>query len=254
MGTGYMKLLSDRGKVKQTLQGSHVTVSQEQMSLSKSDLLRQLQQMDEYEFEELVGDVWEAQGWDTTVTSGSSDRGIDVIAEKDDLVRTKMLIQAKRYDAGNKVGSPEIQQYDSLRRQEHNVDAVVVVTTSSFSQQAQVMANKLNVKLIDGTSFVDTISDIVEKENVLRKYGNINLSRKEHSETSVMTDVEGVITSFDEERGIGKVSSDQFDEDIHFHLGVEIDTPHFEKGEKVKVDVSSTTDGLIAEKVVHLNY
>ena len=139
------------------------------MSLSKSELLEQLRQMDAYEFEELVADVWEAQGWNTTVTSGSSDRGIDIIAKKNGLVKEKTLIQAKRYSAKNKVGGPEVREYSSLQLQEEGVDAVIIVTTSSFSRQARNIADDLNVKLVDSDSLVDYIKR-EENEGILNRY------------------------------------------------------------------------------------
>lgn len=129
------------------------------MDLNQQELLSQLRQIDEYEFEHLVADVWEQQGWQTTVTSGSNDRGIDVIAKKNSPFRQKHLIQAKRYSAGNKIGSPDIQQYSSLRQQEDDVDAVVVVTTSSFTPEAERTAQDLNVKLIDGEELRNIIVD-----------------------------------------------------------------------------------------------
>lgn len=129
------------------------------MNLNRDQLLSQLRQMDEYEFEQLVADVWEQRGWNTTVTTGSSDRGIDVIAKKSSPFHQKHLIQVKRYSAGNKIGSPDIQQYSSLKKQENDADAVVVVTTSSFSSQAEQAAEDLNVKLINGQELCDTITD-----------------------------------------------------------------------------------------------
>jgi hypothetical protein len=129
------------------------------MDLNQQELLSQLRQIDEYDFEHLVADVWGQQGWQTTVTSGSKDRGIDVIAEKSSPFRQKHLIQAKRYSAGNKISSPDIQQYSSLRQQEDDVDAVVVVTTSSFTPEAERTAQDLNVKLIDGEELCNIIVD-----------------------------------------------------------------------------------------------
>jgi hypothetical protein len=127
------------------------------MNLSQDELLSQLRQIDEYEFEELVADVWEQRGWQTTVTTGSSDRGIDVVAQKSSPFSQKHLIQAKRYSAGNKIGSPDIQQYSSLRQQEDHVDAIIVVTTSSFTSQAQQISEELNVKLVAGNELYDII-------------------------------------------------------------------------------------------------
>lgn len=141
-----------------------VPAKYEVMTLSRDELLSQLRQMDEYEFEHLVADVWELRGWETTVTTGSSDRGIDVIARKSSPFSQKYLIQAKRYSADNKIGSPDIQQYSSLRQQEADVDAVVVVTTSSFSSQARQMAKDLNVKLISGDDLSEMISELGSQE------------------------------------------------------------------------------------------
>lgn len=106
--------------------------------------------LDPYEFESFVADVWEAQGWDTEVMQASGDAGIDVIARRDTPVRETHVIQAKYYSEGNKVGGPEIQQYAALKQQLPEADAVVVVTTSSFTRAAKQRAEELNVKLING--------------------------------------------------------------------------------------------------------
>lgn len=122
------------------------------MSLELGRVLDKLRHMDEYEFEHLVAELWQMRGWATRVTSGSNDRGIDVVAEKSSPFYQKQLIQAKRYAKDSKISSPDIQQYSSLRHQEDDVDAVVIVTTSSFTSQAKRSAKDLNVKLIDGSS------------------------------------------------------------------------------------------------------
>lgn len=154
--------------------------------MNRSELLSQLRQMDEYEFEELVADVWQKRGWETTVTTGSSDRGIDVIAEKSSPFSQKQLIQAKRYSASNKIGSPDVQQYSSLRDQEDDTDAVVIVTTSSFSRQAKEIANDLNVKLIDGDDFYEVLNG---KEDIFGDYIEF---------TSTQENVQGEIPNTDE--------------------------------------------------------
>jgi hypothetical protein len=118
--------------------------------------------MDATEFEHFVADIWSGQGWKTRVTKESEDRGIDVVATKDTPVSEKHLIQAKRYGIDNTVGSPDIQQYASLRQQEQDVDAVVVVTSNQFSEQAERVSRDLNVKLVDG----DDLYDIIDKHGL----------------------------------------------------------------------------------------
>lgn len=155
-------------------------------SISRHELKRRLQNMDEYEFEELVADVWEAQGWETTVTTGAADRGIDVIATRHDPFTQKQLIQAKRYSEGTTVGSPDIQQYASLRQQEENVDAVVVVTTSGFSSQAESVAHDLNVKLISG----DKLCHLIEKYDLVQEHFHVSDKKPiaESTETTTITE------------------------------------------------------------------
>jgi len=105
--------------------------------------------IDPYDFEKLVADIWEVEGWETTVTSSSQDGGIDVIAEQNDPIALKILIQAKAYSLDNKIGSDEIRKYATLYEQESQVDTVVIVTTGKFTTQATTLADDLDVRLID---------------------------------------------------------------------------------------------------------
>lgn len=127
-----------------------------------------LQQLDSFDFEHLIADLWDHQGWKTRVLQASNDRGIDVVARRAEPFEQKHLIQAKRYSADNKVGSEEVQQYASLRQQEDNVDAVIVVTTSGFTQQAERVATDVNLKLIDG----DNLVNLIQNQNAIDLVSN----------------------------------------------------------------------------------
>ena len=118
-----------------------------------------LQQMDPYEFEHFVADLWQRMGWETTVTTASADKGVDIIARKSSPYEQLLLIQAKRYGPNTTVGSPDVQQYASLRQQFENVDKVLIVTTNGYSRQAREIAEDLNVKLIDGDGLVELIDE-----------------------------------------------------------------------------------------------
>jgi len=54
-----------------------------------------LQQMDPYDFEYFVGDIWTRMGWETTVSTGSADKGVDVTAVRHEPYKTKALIREK---------------------------------------------------------------------------------------------------------------------------------------------------------------
>lgn len=117
-------------------------------------LKRVLQDMDPYDFEEFVADLWARMGWETEVSEAARDRGVDVIARKAMPYEQTTLIQAKRYGPNTTVGSPEIQQYASLEDQYGGIDKVAVVTTNEFTGQAKELADTLNVKLVNGDDLV----------------------------------------------------------------------------------------------------
>lgn len=121
--------------------------------------LDELRELEPYEFEQFVANVWADKGWQTHVLPESNDYGIDVIATKSDPTPQKLLVQAKRYAEGNTIGSPAIQQYRSLLEQEPDADSVVIVTTSSFTSQAQEVADRMNVKLVDGNDLIRIIEE-----------------------------------------------------------------------------------------------
>jgi len=149
----------------------------------KDEILSRLRSIDEYDFEYLVRDLWRLRGFKASVTQSSNDRGIDVIAEKEDPFYQKHLIQAKRYSENNRIGGPDIQQYSSLKHQEDNTDAVVIVTTGSFTSQARHRAKELNVKLVDHNGLYDLICDVDHSE-LLEKYSILDGSvNKETTQT-----------------------------------------------------------------------
>ena len=130
---------------------------------SVDELKTVLQQMDPYDFEHFVADLWMRMGWQTEVSSAAMDEGVDVIARKQHPYEQTTLIQAKRYGPNTTVGSPDIQQYASLGQQYDGVDKVVVVTTNEFTGQARDLAERLNVKLINGD---DLVSLVVEHDSL----------------------------------------------------------------------------------------
>ncbi|EMA48461.1 restriction endonuclease [Halococcus thailandensis] len=138
-------------------------------SHSSVNLIERLRQMDSYEFEKLVADLWERQGWEATVSDATRDGGIDIVAIKYVPFEQKQLIQAKRHGEKNYVGAPDVQQYSSLHQQENNVDTVVIVTTGRFSKQAVATAEQLNVKLIDGEKLIGLINQL-DARNLAEKY------------------------------------------------------------------------------------
>jgi hypothetical protein len=136
-------------KVRENIRSSNSSKSQRKKDITLGEGSFDLSSVDDQEFEELIADIWEKRGWDTEVTQKSVDKGVDIRAHKYTPYERKILIQAKKFSEGNKVGSEEVQQYYSLKDQEDKVDEVLIVTTSEFTSQAEELAESLNVKLVD---------------------------------------------------------------------------------------------------------
>lgn len=133
--------------------------------VSTSSIRQTLQQLDGHEFEHFIADLWSRRGWNTEVTAQSGDKGIDVIATKAFPYPKKILIQTKRYCDTNSVSGPELQKYASLKQRE-NVDEVVIITTSGFTNQADVIADDFNIKLIDGGTLQRLIREMAAEDLV----------------------------------------------------------------------------------------
>ena len=103
---------------------------------------RDYDKMDGHDFEYYCADLLKKKGFSkVTVTQGSGDYGIDIIAWKNNV---KYGIQCKRY-SGN-VGYRAVEEaYTGARV--YNCDRAVVLTNSDFTKQAMSGARKIGVEL-----------------------------------------------------------------------------------------------------------
>jgi restriction system protein len=111
-------------------------------------------------FERMVVDLLIKMGYGHDDKSGqvigkSHDGGIDGIISEDKLGLSLIFVQAKRYAAGNNIGSHEIQAFVGAMK---NVQKGVFITTSTYTKEAKSFANEQqqkSLKLIDGTSLAE---------------------------------------------------------------------------------------------------
>lgn len=110
---------------------------------------RDLYRLSPAEFEEAVASILRRNGWkDVKVQGGSGDLGADVIGTDPD--GRRVVVQAKRYAASNKVGSQEVQVLIGSQRI-HRADRAMIVTTSGYTAAAVELAGEFgDVDLIDG--------------------------------------------------------------------------------------------------------
>lgn len=115
------------------------------------------QQYTPWEFEQLIADHFDFGRYEAEVTSGSGDKGMDVLISK----RGNPVagIQAKLYAESNKVGSPEVRDTIGAGVQ-GGLDSVFIVTAGRYTSQAHQAAEEattrsLSVHLLDGADLVN---------------------------------------------------------------------------------------------------
>ncbi len=126
-----------------------------------SDLLKEILEMDPFEFESLVVELLIRMGYGklqygSTATKKSGDEGIDGVVTADKLGFDSIYIQAKKYKDGT-VGRPDIQKFvGALAGQ--GAQKGIFITTSQFSKEAMEFARKnlaYKIVLIDGNKLAD---------------------------------------------------------------------------------------------------
>ena len=135
-------------------------VSQNGLDTSKSNVLTQLRRMDPDDFEEFVAELWRNRGWDAEVTSGSADKGIDIVATKQDTFeKRRHLIQVKRHGENTKVGSEDMQKYSGLYQRNEQVDSVIIVTSNQFTPEAKDVAKNREMSTVNADELYKILTD-----------------------------------------------------------------------------------------------
>jgi len=113
----------------------------------KNRTLEELASLSGVDFETAVGRVLMEHGWHVTATSATGDQGADIIATKGE---RKVIIQAKRYSGA--VGNKAVQEVVGAIPFYGGTEGCVV-TNSTFTPGARALAQKNNIRLIDGLRF-----------------------------------------------------------------------------------------------------
>lgn len=104
--------------------------------------------MNAREFEESLAYLCRRDGCpEATVVGKAGDLGADVLAITPD--GRRMVLQAKRYVAGNSVTGPALQKFGGTCYAVHRADIAAVVTTSGFTKQAREYAAAMRIALFD---------------------------------------------------------------------------------------------------------
>jgi HJR/Mrr/RecB family endonuclease len=98
--------------------------------------------MDPIDYEQMVADALNDLGWQTRLTKGSGDQGIDVIAE---MRGKRVVIQCKRY--ASSIGNSAVQEAHAGKSFE-KADYAAVVSNAEFTRSARQLADTTHVILL----------------------------------------------------------------------------------------------------------
>ncbi len=94
------------------------------------------------EYEHYCSALFTKEGWQSSVTKATGDQGADLVISKDNL---RGVIQCKRYEG--QIGNSAVQEVYSAKGF-YEADFAAVVTNSSFTPSAKILAYKLGVVLL----------------------------------------------------------------------------------------------------------
>jgi HJR/Mrr/RecB family endonuclease len=125
----------------------HKFVKHHEGQKGKRQSLEELALLSGVDFETAVGKVLLDNGWQVTATVATGDQGADLIAIKGE---RRVIIQAKRYTGA--VGNKAVQEVVGAIPFYGGTEGCVV-TNSTFTPAARALAQKNNIRLIDGSRF-----------------------------------------------------------------------------------------------------
>ncbi len=115
--------------------------------------LAQLATLTPETFEEFVGELFEAMGYEVSQVGGTGDQGIDLHLRRAGL---RAVVQCKYHKRGV-VGSPELQKFLGSVHHAH-AHKGYFVTTSTFSLAAEKFAADHPIELVDGPRIVELVT------------------------------------------------------------------------------------------------
>jgi hypothetical protein len=124
------------------------------------------------DFERYVAALLKTQGYQSRITKGSGDFGVDIVAEKDGI---KYAVQVKRHRG--KVSRHAISDAVAGKSM-YKCDSSMVITNSFFTEDAKKLAKSADCLLIDRGELANWIVNLQEKdkENIPAK--NLGLAKK----------------------------------------------------------------------------
>jgi len=138
---------------------SAINAGRKRAIFNKQSSLETIKQLSWREFEELVGEYYRRNNYTVTESEAGPDGGVDLILTRDG---ETTLVQCKHWKK-SKVGVSIIREIFGVMKAD-NADHAVVVTTGTFTRDAEDFANKNDVDLISGNSLLSLIGYVKKIE------------------------------------------------------------------------------------------
>ena len=121
---------------------------------------KSFEQMTPDEFEDAVCKLFNAFGYNLSVTQRSKDGGIDLDGLGAGLGQTRVVVQCKRYSSP--VGVSVVRELFGVVSDDPEIAEGFLVTTSTFTQEAQAFARGKRITLVDGAELEMRFSKLAD--------------------------------------------------------------------------------------------
>lgn len=117
--------------------------------------VQEIEHLNGFEFEELIGELFRKVGYKVKVTKKSGDQGADLVVDKDGVCTA---IQTKKY--ARSVGNTAVQEVVAAMKY-YDCDKAMVITTGLFTKGAFELASRNGVQLVDKKGLDDLFDKIL---------------------------------------------------------------------------------------------
>ena len=125
--------------------------------LTRAEIQERLTTLEDDAFTELVADIWEAQGWSTTVFSATAKAVYDIMAMRQEPEEHRLLLWTVHRPDGGALGATVIKRCATARDSSQGADSATLVTTGTLTDAAQQSVDDLGVTVVDSEKLAELI-------------------------------------------------------------------------------------------------
>jgi hypothetical protein len=125
--------------------------------VTQAEIRQKLHDLEQEQFTEFVADLWEAQGWSTTVFSTTNQVVYDIVAMRDEPEQRRLLLWSEHRSGDGQIGPRTIERCATARDSSQGADSATLVTNALLRTAARQRAEGLDVTVIDGNDLIELI-------------------------------------------------------------------------------------------------